>query len=269
MRAVTIAMLFGLLAFAGGLAAQEEDAPEQPEGPKHLEDQFEQDAVKADNPRQYGYKRNTVFPQSLFSGEHLRPYERRGDVKRYALMGTWSIDARASCLMRFSDRSRNGYDLFGRLRFGPAGIDFRHTSFDDEDKNGTTIQSLESIFSVRLTADLDISHMLVVRPVFGWSKLDHNPSNRDDDAFCYGAELELFPLKPLTFNFGYLAYQSNKIGSTTHDLSASIGILPLLLTNSDEYPSVHPELRIGIRRLIGKRDSIATTGITIELGFGF
>lgn len=252
-------------------AAVPEKAPEpaRPTRParKEFDESLSEDAVKHPTVQKYGYRETTVFPQSLFDGEHLRPYERRGDDKQFALLGSWSLDARAAFMIGSGSGSRDGMDLHGRVRFGFVGADLKFTHLDDSDGNGPTPQTLEDILSLRLTFDLDFTEQFTMRPLIGWASLDHDNDTFDDDVVTFGSEFELSPMRPLTIEASLVGFHSPAANTTFWDGYFGIGIYPL--TISDEPPTFWPSLRVGIRRIAGPHQHVGTTMFVIDVGIGF
>lgn len=251
-------------------AEGEPSGDDQAAKPKRVEldEHLTRDALKADNPGKYSYKSNVVFPQTLFDGEHLRAYERRGDNKAHAKLGSWSLDFRAAAMIAATDNSRDGWEARGRARFGPFGMHVGFTTLSSETSGGATgTQSLEDVFSLGFSLDLDFTEWFVARPVIGWTSLDHDDDRWDDDVVAYGIEFDFFPLKPFTIETSYLAYRSTAIDSTIHDGFIGVGFLPMLLM--EENPTIHPMVRVGWRRIAGHSPYVRTSMIVIELSFGF
>lgn len=279
MRSLTVSFfMLAVACFAPALLSQDQgqDQPAAEPAPeekptrlprRELDEVLSDGAAKRDFPNKYGYIDPVVFPQTLFDGEHLRPYERRGDDKRYAILGSWAVDARFGLMMAESGKSRDGWDARARVRFGFVGAEFSFTSLDQDDASGPSPQTLEDIASLRLTFDLDFTENFTLRPVLGWASLDHDADAFDDDTVCFGAEWEILPLRPISLEGSLVGFRSPAAGTTFWDGYIGIGIYPMAL--SSEPQSWWPVVRVGMRRIVGPAQFVGTTMWVVDVGIGF
>ena len=205
-------------------------------------------------------KRNVTFPESLFDGEHLHPYEHPFDLKRTALLGSWSVEPGVFVGYGVGSEDEGfGLDFQGRVKYGVFGIDanFMLTDFDDT--------PMISILAGRGILDLDIYHWLNVRPMLGLFQMDFDNQPNDHGALI-GIETEIWPMQPLTFGASFQAYLPEE-RNVIRDAFLYVGIIPTLF--GDTQPKWFPELRVGWRRIVGSRGTINDNMIVLQLALEF
>jgi hypothetical protein len=236
-------------------------------------DALERDAVPYEQTHGPGESRLKVFPQTLFDGENLRPYERRWDSKSHALLGSWSVGAHSSWYFGGTAESRDGFDIGGRVRYGFIGADLSFLGITGRDDHGPRTQNVQAILSVRGTLDADMCEWLTLRPVLGWASVDSTNDRLDDDGMIGGIEADIFPYKPFALYLGAQSFQTKSGLGWVHDLHAAIGVFPLMFVSRSESNNdqqVYPEIRIGWRRIESSKGgflSISAFEVTLAVEF--
>ncbi len=217
-------------------------------------------------------KRNVMDIETLFDGEHLKPYEVPYDIndpatpyifKQNALLGSWSVEGRASWLRSISGDGPDidGFGLFGRARFGNFGVDLSHTGFDEG-------RNLDSILAANWLIDLDIYQWLVMRAKIGYTNVELETG--EDDGFCFGAEVELYPVKPFSLEIHHMQYAPGAFGGIA-DSFIGVGFFPTMFANPSDsyYPQWVPEIRLGWRRIVGNASTTNSNFLALELAIEF
>lgn len=207
------------------------------------------------------HKRNVVYKETLFDGEHQHPYEDPFTLKRLANFGSWSLEP--DVLFGWgvgNDDDGFGLDFHGRVKYGPLGIDgnFMLTAFDDT--------PMAWLGAARFLLDLDIYQWLNIRPMLGLFQMDFKDQPNDHGSLI-GIETEIWPYQPLTIGASFQAYLTEE-RNVIRDGYIYVGFIPTLL-DEGTYPKWFPEIRIGWRRMVGERGTINDNMIVIQFAVEF
>ncbi len=209
-------------------------------------------------------RKGAVEPQTLFDGEHAKPYQGPLNYNPPHFLGSWNIEGRTAFLTSTESGEKEGdaFSAYVRFRFGPLGSDLSFTSLDLEE------QPFERLITFRSLLDLDIYQWLTLRGTLGYAGLDFDHRVKDSHGVTLGAEVELYPYKPFTIDLSIQGISTSEV-DPLFDAFIGVGFIPTLVNDSSEPTRFFPEFKLGWRRFIGPRGSVNINFFEIQLAFEF